>query len=83
MTLNELAPEDWLIGFIQGHATISYRWALYKTVGPTLLLVPSATVSGASFFFFETDVDEGEKTATPTINWDFLYTVRLSLILTL
>lgn len=82
MTLNELAPDDWLIGYIQGNLSVSFRWAPFK-FAPTLLFVPSATVSGASFFFFETEVDEGEETAIPSINWDLLYTVRLAIVLTL
>jgi hypothetical protein len=82
LTLNELAPEDWLIGYVQGNASLSFRWAPFD-FAPTLLIVPEGVVSGASFFFFETEVDEGEETATPTINWDVLYTVRLSLIITL
>jgi len=81
LTLNELAPEDWLIGYVQGHVNLSYRWAPFDWA-PTLLIVPSGTVSGASFFFFETSSEEGQ-VATPSINWDVLYTVRLSLILTL
>ena len=83
MTLNEVAPEDWLIGYVQGNVTLEYRWALWKKFGPTLILVPSATVSGASFFFFETDVQEGEDFVTPQVNWDVLWTVRLTLVLTL
>jgi hypothetical protein len=81
LTLNELAPEDWLIGYVQGNASLSFRWSPFD-FAPTLLIVPEGVVSGASFFFFETEVDEGEETATPSINWDVLYTVRLSLILT-
>jgi hypothetical protein len=82
MTLNEVAPENWLIGYVQGNATLEYRWAVWK-FAPTLLVVPSVTVSGTSFFFFEKGPDEGEPTTTPNVNWDFLYTARVSLILTL
>lgn len=82
LTLNELAPEDWLIGYVQGNAMVSFRWAPFDWA-PTLLIVPSGTVSGASFFFFETNANEDRQVATPNINWDVLYTVRLSLILTL
>ncbi|MBW2262334.1 MAG: hypothetical protein JRG91_10210 [Deltaproteobacteria bacterium] len=82
MTLNELAPQDWLLGYVQGYAKLEYRWALWK-FPPTLAIIPSATVGGASFFFFETNVKEDEETATPQVNWDFLYTVRVSVVLTL
>ncbi len=82
MTLNEVAPEDWLIGYIQGNASLSYQWAPFD-FAPSLLIVPVGTVSGASFFFFETDVDEGEETVTPLVNWDLLYSVFLSFVITL
>jgi len=82
MSLNELAPEDWLIGYIQGNVKLEYRWALWK-FPPTFMIVPSVTLSGASFFFFETDADEGEEVATPPVNWDLLWTVGISFILTL
>lgn len=82
MTLNELAPDDWLIGYVQGNVRISYQWAPFD-FAPTLLFVPDIAVSGASFFFFETEVEKGEETAMPSINWDLLYTARLSLVLTL
>ncbi|MBW2276799.1 MAG: hypothetical protein JRF63_04860 [Deltaproteobacteria bacterium] len=82
LTLNELAPQDWMIGYVQGNGALSFRWAPFD-FAPTLLIVPEGIVSGASFFFFETQVDEGEEVATPSINWDVLYTVRLSLIITL
>ena len=83
MTLNELAPQDWLLGYVQGYAKLEYRWALWK-FPPTLAIIPSATVGGASFFFFETGVQESEEeAATPQVNWDFLYTIRVSVVLTL
>lgn len=82
MTLNELTPDDWLIGYIQGNVQVSFRWAPFS-FAPTLLIVPSGTFSGASFFFFETEVNEGEEISMPGINWDLLYTVRLSIVLTL
>jgi hypothetical protein len=50
---------------------------------PSILIVPSGGISGASFFFFETEVEEGEETTMPSINWDLLYTVRLALVVTL
>jgi hypothetical protein len=82
MTLNELAPEDWLIGYLGGNVKLGARIAFWK-FAPTLMFVPEVTVGGASFFFFQTGRQEGEKAATPMINWDVLYTIRASLILTL
>ena len=82
MTLNELAPEDWLIGYVGGNIKIGGRIAFWK-FAPTLMFVPEASLGGASFFFFKIRKQEGEKVSTPTINWDILYTIRASLILTL
>ena len=82
LTLNELAPEDWLIGYIQGNAKFSYRWAPFD-FAPSILFVPSGRISGAGFFFFETQVDPGEEIATSTVNWDLIYAVDLSLVITL
>ena len=47
------------------------------------MFVPSFTGGGASFFFFETNAAEGEQGTTAAVNWDFLWTVRGSLVLTL
>lgn len=82
MTLNELAPEDWLIGYVQGNATLEYRWALWK-FPPTFMIVPSVTASATSFFFFKTAMDEGEEVSTKPVNWDVLWTARINFVLTL
>ncbi len=82
LTLNELAPEGWLIGYLQGSATIGYRLPLWR-FAPTLMFVPTVTGGGASFFFFETSPEEGEEGTTAAVNWDFLWAVRGSLVLTL
>lgn len=82
MTLNELAPDDWLIGYVQGSVTFGAHIAVWK-FAPTLLFVPQATLGGASFYFIKTHKDEGEKTDTPNINWDFLWTIRATFVLTL
>jgi hypothetical protein len=82
LTLNELAPEGWLIGYVQGNATVGYRLPLWR-FAPTLMFVPSLSGGGASFFFFETNPEEGEEGTTAAVNWDFLWSVRGSLVLTL
>jgi hypothetical protein len=82
MSLNELAPDDWLIGYVQGNLDFGARIALWK-FAPTLMIVPKATVGGASFFFFKTKHEEGEETKSPTVNWDVLWAFRLFLVLTL
>ncbi|MBN2530877.1 MAG: hypothetical protein JXR76_31110 [Deltaproteobacteria bacterium] len=82
MTLNELAPKDWLIGYVQGNLTFSFPWAPFQ-FAPTILLVPSIEASGATFFFIETQREEGEEFVMPLLNWDLVYCAQLSLIVTL
>jgi hypothetical protein len=45
--------------------------------------VPVVTGGGAAFFFFKPWMKEGEEASTPGINWDFLWTARGSLVLSL
>lgn len=82
LKLNDLAPDDWLIGYLQGTATIGYRWPMIRAA-PTLILVPALTGGGASFFFFETNPGEGEEGTTAPVNWDFLWSARVSLLVPL
>lgn len=82
LTLNELAPEDWLIGYFHGRAAFGYNWAFFKG-SPTLILTPWATLGGAWFFFFETQVEDGEPVATPPVNWDLLWSVGVNFTLPL
>ncbi len=82
LKLNDLAPDDWLIGYVQGTATIGYRLPIIRAA-PTLIFVPSVSGGGASFFFFETQPQEGEDGTTAPVNWDFLWAVRVSLLLPL
>ncbi len=83
VTLNSLAPEDWLIGYVQGNVTLSYNLPLTHSA-PTLMLVPSATGGGASFFFFKPNQDQNAQSADSTaLNWDFLWSVHASLVLSL
>jgi hypothetical protein len=82
LTLNELAPEDWLIGYVQGRASFGYSWAFFKGA-PTLVLTPWASLGGAMFFFFETQTTEGEPITTPPVNWDLLWSVGANFTLPL
>jgi hypothetical protein len=50
---------------------------------PTLMLVPQVTGGGAFFFFFKPVQQEGEDADSQTANWDFLWSVNASLVLTL
>jgi hypothetical protein len=82
LTLNSLAPEDWLIGYVQGNVTLGYHWPIWRAA-PTLMLVPEITAGGASFFFFKPVQKEGEDADAATANWDFLWSVNASLVLSL
>ncbi len=82
LTLNALAPEDWLIGYVQGNVTVGYHWPLIRSA-PTLMLVPQLTGGGAMFFFFKPIQEEGENADAETANWDFLWSLHASLVLSL
>lgn len=82
LTLNSLAPEDWLIGYVQGNVTLGYHLPIVRAA-PTLMLVPQVTAGGASFFFFKPVQKKGEDADAATANWDFLWSVNASLVLSL
>jgi hypothetical protein len=82
LTLNSLAPEDWLIGYVQGNVTLGYHWPIWRGA-PTLMFVPEVTAGGASFFFFKPVQKEGEDADAATANWDFLWSVNAALVLSL
>lgn len=73
LTLNELTPDDWLIGYVQGTVTAGYRFVLVEGP-PTIFFTPVLSGGGASFHFFRTD--GGGEGRTPSLNWDFLWSVR-------
>lgn len=77
LTLNELTPDDWLIGYVQGTVTAGYRFVLIEGP-PTIFFTPVASGGGASFHFFRTSGDGGTG-RTPSLNWDFLWSVRAAL----
>jgi hypothetical protein len=84
ITLNELVPSDKLIGYVQGTGSLGYRWPMIRAA-PTLILVPVVTMGGASFFLVDTASDESEMgtTTSPSVNWDLLWSVQVSLLLPL
>lgn len=85
LTLNELLPNtpgrsslqppEWLIGYLQGDVNIGYLYPLLRTA-PSVLVSIVATGGGATFFYFKTQTEEGQKVNTPLSNWDFLWGVR-------
>jgi hypothetical protein len=81
LSLKSVIPSDYTIGYVQGTATLGYRLALFRGP-PTLLLVPVITAGGASFFLVSTNSDNPDATS-PAINWDFLWTAQVSLVLPL
>jgi hypothetical protein len=81
-TVNETLPEDWLIGYAQGDLTAGYIHPLLRT-RPSLLLGASASVGGATFFYFKPLTTEEEQTSVPPLNWDLLWGLRVFLVLPL
>jgi hypothetical protein len=79
LTLNELIPDRGLIGYLQGSATLGYRIALMQGP-PTLILAPVLKAGGATFFLIDTQSGDGDAAASPTVNWDFLWSIHASLL---
>jgi hypothetical protein len=85
MTLNELLPKtqqgsglrppEWLIGYLQGDVTIGYVYPLLRTA-PAVLVTIAANGGGATFFYFKTQVEQGQSVSAPPLNWDFLWGIR-------
>jgi hypothetical protein len=82
LKLNSLAPEDWLMGYVEGNANLGYTLPLYRGA-PTLMFVPQLSLGGAYFFFFKTRNTAGEKSDAATANWDLLWSVNASLVLSI
>jgi hypothetical protein len=82
LTLNETLPADWLIGYFQGNVTAGYLYPLIRAA-PTLFLAGAGSAGGMTFFFFKTKKAENDTVDTPPLNWDFLWSARLTLILSL
>jgi hypothetical protein len=81
LTLNELLPEDWLIGYLQGNVTFGYILPLIRT-RPTPLLAGELTAGGATFFYFQTK-DSNSSPPTLPLNWDLFWAAHVSLTLPL
>lgn len=82
LTLNELLPEDWLIGYLQGNVTLGYILPLLRT-RPTPLLTGELSAGGATFFYFQLREGDGETAPTLPLNWDLFWAVHVSLTLPL
>lgn len=82
LTLNELLPEDWLIGYLQGNVTVGYAWPILKTK-PTPILTGELSGGGATFFYFKTKEGDSEKAPALPLNWDFLWAVHVAFTLPL
>jgi hypothetical protein len=82
ITLNELVPNDQLIGYLQGNVTLGYRLPLIRAA-PTLVFVPAVKAGGATFFLVDTQTEQDETVTSPGVNWDFLWTVQASLLIPL
>ncbi len=80
LTLNQLAPADWLIGYVQGDVGLGYRFVLMDGP-PTVIFSLGVTGGGASFHFFKTKAEAGEKARTPNLNWDFLWSARAAVLI--
>lgn len=82
LTVNELLPEDWLIGYLQGNVTLGYILPLLRTK-PTPLLTGELTAGGATFFYFQIRGSEDESPPTLPLNWDLFWAAHVSLTLPL
>jgi hypothetical protein len=82
LTLNELLPQDWLIGYLQGSVMAGYILPLLRT-RPTPLLTAELTAGGATFFYFQIASNESEKAPTLPLNWDLFWAAHVSLTLPL
>lgn len=81
LTLNQVIPNGYTIGYVQGTATLGYRWAMIHAA-PTLILVPVITLGGADFFLVSTNNDNKDA-PSPSVNWDLLWTAQVSLLIPL
>ncbi len=82
LTLNSLAPEDWLIGYLQGNVTVGYNLPIWRAA-PTLMFVPQGTIGGASFYFFKPNQKASDQSDAKSLNWDLLWSVHAQLVLSL
>lgn len=76
--LNDVTPDDWLIGYVQGNAHAGFRFVVYDGP-PTVYVTPSVSAGGASFHFVNTRADGAGSDSAPTVNWDLLWSTRAAL----
>lgn len=82
LTVNELLPEDWLIGYLQGNVTLGYALPVLHT-RPTPIFAGEISAGGATFFYFQTKRDGSGQAPSLPLNWDFLWAAHVSLTLPL
>ena len=82
LSLNEVLPSNWVVGYLQGNATLSISIPLWR-FPPTLMFKPSASFGGAAFYLIETDISNNKQATTPNINWDILWSAQAALVLSL
>ncbi len=82
LTLNELLPEDWLIGYLQGSVALGYAWPLMKTK-PTPIVTAELNGGGATFFYFKVKDGDSERPPALPLNWDFLWAAHVAFTLPL
>jgi hypothetical protein len=78
LTLNEVAPSDWLIGYVQGNLNAGYSFVLFDGP-PTIYFKPVVSAGGASFHFVKTKQQADEMATAPSVNWDFLWSARAAI----
>ena len=76
--LNDVTPDDWLIGYVQGNVHTGFRFVVFDGP-PTVYFRPSVSVGGASFHFVNTRADGAGSDSAPTVNWDLLWSARAAL----
>jgi len=82
LSLNELLPQDWLIGYLQGNVTLGYALPVLKT-RPTPIITGELTAGGSTFFYFETKDGGAEHPPALPLNWDFLWGAHIAFSLPL
>jgi hypothetical protein len=82
LSLNELLPQDWLIGYLQGNVTLGYALPVLKT-RPTPIITGELTAGGSTFFYFETEDGGAERPPAMPLNWDFLWAAHIAFSLPL
>ncbi len=76
LTVNQLLPSDWLIGYLQGQLKVGYILPLRRRA-PALLLSLDGSAGGATFFYWEASGSDGGDPLP--LNWDFLWGARATL----